>query len=98
MTATTLQISANISRETKKMLDSYVRKRGIKKSFVIEQALRHHLVALSEIPEEFIIPPTLVVTADSFEKLFKKLKSPPNPTAELRTLMRGDAISEDGLH
>jgi hypothetical protein len=38
MTAS-IQFSANISRETKGLLDAYVRERGVKKSFVIELAL-----------------------------------------------------------
>jgi uncharacterized protein (DUF1778 family) len=92
------QISAFVSKSVKARLEKVVRARGLKKGFVIERALAHHLQALEEIPEEFIIPPTLVVTADSFDKLLKRLKSPPAPTAALRALMRGDSISEDGLH
>lgn len=92
------QISAFISKIVKARLEKLVRARGLKKGFVIERALEHHLQALQEIPEEFIIPPTLVVTPESFNKLLKQLKSPPQPTAALRRLMQGDAVSEDGLH
>jgi len=92
------QISAFVSKTVKARLEKVARARGLKKGFVIERALDHHLQALEEIPDEFIIPPTLVVTADSFDKLFKRLKSPPAPTAELRALMRGESIPEDGLH
>jgi len=87
MTAPTLQISANISRETKKMLDAYVRKRGIKKSFVIDQALRHHLSALSEIPEEFIIPPVVRVSPKGLRTVAESLKRPAPPTPAMRELM-----------
>ena len=93
-----IQISAHISRDTKEELEKLVRSRGLKKGFVIECALRHHLQALKEIPGEFIIPPTLVVTRESFKKLLKQLKSPPKPTPELRKLMQGDPVSEDGLY
>ena len=92
------QISAFVSRDVKTRLEKVVRARGLKKGFVIERALDHHLQALQEIPEEFIIPPTLVVTRQSFAKLLKQLKSPRKPTSALRTLMRGDAVAEDGLH
>jgi len=91
------QISAFISRSVKARLEKVVRARGLKKGFVIERALDHHLHALQEIPEEFIIPPTLVVTPESFEQLMKQLKHPPSPTPALRALMRGEPISEDGL-
>ena len=84
-----LQISAYISRDTREELERLARSRGLKKGFVIEQALRHHLQALREIPEEFIIPPTLVVSKDSFGRILKSLRSPRKPTSALRNLMRG---------
>jgi uncharacterized protein (DUF1778 family) len=87
MTASTTQISANISRETKKLLDAYVRKRGVKKSYVIEQALRHHLLAVNEIPEEYIIPPVLRVTDESARMIADMMEQPPDPTSEMRELM-----------
>ena len=87
MTASTTQISANISRETKKLLDGYVRKRGIKKSYVIEQALRHHLLAVNEIPEEYIIPPVMRVTEESGKMVLNMLQTPPKPTPAMADLM-----------
>lgn len=93
-----IQISAYIAKPVKERLEKIVRARGLKKGFVIERALDHHLHALLEIPEEFIIPPTLVVTPESFERLMKKLKNPPSPTPGLRALMRGQTVAEDGLH
>lgn len=89
MASPTTQISANISRQTKQMLDTYVRRRGIKKSFVIEQALRHHLAALNEIPEEYIIPPVVRVSAASMRAVADLLESPPPPTRDMRRLMGG---------
>jgi hypothetical protein len=58
----TSQISASISDETRERLERYVRARGVKKGFVIEQALLHHLQALSELPEEVVVPARLVGT------------------------------------
>ena len=92
------RITAYISEQTKKELDRIVRSRGLKKGDVIEQALRHHLQALKEIPEEFIIPPVLVLRDESFEKLLRQIKSSPKPTPELRKLMRGEPVSEEGLY
>jgi hypothetical protein len=51
----TSQISASISDETREPLKRYVRARGVKKGFVIEQALLHHLQAFSELPEEVVV-------------------------------------------
>lgn len=44
------QISAYISDETRALLERYVRRTGVKKRHVIEQALLHHLQALDELP------------------------------------------------
>jgi uncharacterized protein (DUF1778 family) len=92
------QISAFVSKTVKARLEKVVRARGLKKGFVIERALEHHLQALQDINEEFIIPPTLVVTDDSFDRILKQLKASPKPTADLGRLMRGDPVSEDGLY
>lgn len=85
--AGTTQISANISAETKKLLDSYVRRRGVKKSFVIEQALRHHLLAVNEIPEEYIVPPVIRVTDEGLRMIVDQMERPPAPTAAMKELM-----------
>lgn len=87
MPAATTQISANISRETKQMLDAYVRRYGLKKSYVIEQALRHHLLAVNEIPEEYIIPPVIRLTEEGARMIAEMLENPPAPTPEMQELM-----------
>lgn len=80
------QISANISPETRDRLERYVRARGLKKGFVIEQALLHHLQAISEIPEEVVIPPRLVVTSASGERLLERIESQEAPNRDMREL------------
>jgi uncharacterized protein (DUF1778 family) len=87
MASSTIQISANISRQTKRLLDAYVRRRGIKKSFVVEEALRHHLAALNEIPEDYLIPPVVRVSAAGMRAMAELLESPPSPTPALQRLM-----------
>jgi uncharacterized protein (DUF1778 family) len=88
MASQSTQISANVSKETKKLLDAYTRKRGIKKSFVIEQALRHHLLAAEEIPEEYIVPPVLRVNIASLKAIVAQLQANEPPTAAMLELMR----------
>ena len=84
------QISANISPETRDRLERYVRARGLKKGFVIEQALLHHLRAISELPEEVVIPPRLVVTSASGERLLERLDAREAPNRAMRELFGED--------
>jgi uncharacterized protein (DUF1778 family) len=84
------QISAAISPETKELLERQVRSTGVKKGHLIESALRYHLRALHELPADVLIPPRLVLTRRSFEQLVDRLRSPGEPTPELRELMQVD--------
>jgi hypothetical protein len=84
--ATETQISAFISAETKEALEKYTRATGVKKARVIEDALRHHLQALRELPLDAIVHPRLVITRESGEVLAKHLKRA-RPTTALRKLM-----------
>lgn len=84
--ASSSQISAFISDETLAELDRYVDARGLKKGFVLEQALRHHLQALRELPADVIIPPRLVVSAKHGTKLISRIKKPRKPTPAMRKL------------
>jgi uncharacterized protein (DUF1778 family) len=88
MASQSTQISASVSKETKKLLDAYTRKRGVKKSFVIEQALRHHLLAAEEIPEEFIVPPVLRVNIKGLRAIVAQLEAKDAPTPAMLELMR----------
>jgi hypothetical protein len=93
-----VQLSCFVSEDVRNDFERLVRARGLKKGYVLEQALRHHLRALREIPEEFIIPATVVLTKESFRDLLRQLKSRSKPTRKLKKLMRGEPISEDGLY
>lgn len=81
------QISAVVSRTTKQLLDRYVRATGVKKGHLIEEALRHHLQALQEVPGDVIIHPRLLVTRESGEKVVREM-SRGKPAPALRDLMR----------
>jgi uncharacterized protein (DUF1778 family) len=82
------QISAEVSQDTKELIDRFVRASGLKKGYVLESALRHHIQAMQELPHDIIISPTLVLTSESAEQLVKRLKRPAKPTSRLRTLMK----------
>jgi hypothetical protein len=81
------QISAQISEATRELMEKYVRRTGIKKGHLVEQALLHHLQALEELPAEYIIHPRLVVSRKTGEEMLRKAESP-NPAPALRELMR----------
>ncbi len=82
-----IQISAVVSATTKELLDRLVRATGVKKGHVIEQALRHHLQALLELPADVVVHPKLVVSKRSGEAILKQLDRA-KPTRALRDLMR----------
>ncbi len=84
-----MQILAEISQGTKQLLERYSRAHGIKKQFLIESALLHHIQALEELPATIIIPPRLVVSAASGRKIAKLVTKRQKPTHELVELMRG---------
>lgn len=84
-----MQISAEISPGTKKLLERYSRAHGVKKQFLIESALLHHLQALEELPIYVIIPPRLVVSPASGRKMADLVSKKPKPTSQLVELMRG---------
>ena len=81
-----VQISAFVSAETKARLEAYVREHGVKRSYVIERALEHHLAALEAIPQDVVIPPVVVVSKASGKKLAKMLQHPPAPTDAMKAL------------
>jgi hypothetical protein len=81
------QISAQISETTRELMERHVRRTGVKKGHLVEQALLHHLQALEEIPAEYIIHPRIVVSRKTGEEMLRRAESP-NPTPALRKLMR----------
>ncbi len=81
------QISARISKTTRELMEKYVRRTGIKKGDLVEQALLHHLQALEEIPAEYIVHPRILVSRSTGEEMLHKAENP-DPTPALRELMR----------
>ncbi len=89
MSTAATQISAYISEETKVQIESYVKRKGVTKAFLIENALQHFLQALRELPEDVVIPARLVLSEASLLKLAERLASSEEPTPALRALMAG---------
>ena len=80
------QISALVSRTTSDLLERHVRATGVKKGHLVEQALRHHLRALQELPADVVVHPTLVVTRKSGEAILKRIRTG-KATPALRDLL-----------
>jgi hypothetical protein len=85
------QISAYISAETRKLVEDYAEAHGVKKGFLVEEALLHHLQALRELPADVIIPPRLLVTSGTARELLARVRKPRRPTKAMRELFRKSA-------
>lgn len=83
------QISATISLATKERLDRFAERHGLKKNFVVEQALLYFMEARRELPDEALVPARVVLEDKVFDRVVALLESPPAPTQALRELMRG---------
>ncbi len=83
------QVSATISAATKERLDRFTEQHGLKKNFVVEQALLYFMESRRELPDEAFIPTRLVLDDASFDALVSRLEGPAAPTAQLVELMRG---------
>jgi len=84
--ASTTQISAHISIATKEQLERMVRALGITRTHLVEQALLHHLRALSEVPADAIVPARMLLDRASAERVRDLTQRPPEPTEEMRRL------------
>jgi len=83
------QISATVSAATKEKLDHFTESHGLKKNFVVEQALLYFMEARRELPDEALIPTRFVLDDKAFDRVVTLLESPAAPTQALRELMRG---------
>lgn len=80
------QISGFISSDTKRELERYVEKKGLKKAYVLEQALQLHLRAMQELPAEVVVPAQLELSARSFDRVASRVKTPRKPTKAMKAL------------
>ena len=83
------QVSATIATTTKDRLDRFTEQLGLKKNFVVEQALLFYMEARRELPDDAFIPTRLVLSDAAFDELAVRLERPTPPTNRLVELMRG---------
>ena len=89
MSKSNAQVSATISTTTKEKLDRFTEELGLKKNFVVEQALISFMASRRELPDEAFIPTRIVLSDQAFDRVVKRLTATPAPTAAPRELMRG---------
>jgi len=89
MSADPSQISATISAATKEKLDRFTESHGLKKNFVVEQALLFFMEARRELPDEALVPARIVLQDEDFDRVVAMVSEPPAPTKALRELMSG---------
>ena len=82
-----VQISAIVDATTKDLLDRHVRATGVKKGHLLEEALRHYLHALQELPLDVIVHSRLVLTSAAGDVVRDEIRRG-KPTKALRDLMR----------
>jgi len=87
--STQSQISATISSATKEELDRFTQSHGLKKNYVVEQALLFFMKARRELPDEALVPARIVLDDDAFDRVAATIEQAPAPTKALRELMRG---------
>jgi hypothetical protein len=87
--STQSQISATVSSATKDELDRFTESHGLKKNYVVEQALLFFMRARHELPDEALIPARIVLEDDAFDRIAARLEEAPAPPEALRELMRG---------
>ncbi len=85
------QVSATVSVETKDALDRFTDEHGLKKNYVVEQALLYFMEARRTLPDEAFTPTRIVLGNDAFDAIVARLEAPAEPTPALVALMRGHA-------
>ena len=86
------QISAFISKATKQQVERYAQTHGVRKGYLVEEALLHHLQTPRELPADLVIPPRLMVTVKSFAAVAERIKNRRKPTKAMRDLLAGRPV------
>lgn len=87
-----VRITARVSPSTAAALAEAALRAGVPQDALVEAALRHHLDALDALPADGIVPPRLVLTAESAREVARRLASPSEPTPAMRALMAGRPV------
>lgn len=81
-----VQISAYIQDDVKEKLESYSLTHGMKKGFLIENAIEYYLQAMNDLPSSVIVPSSINISLESYKKI--EQLSQKEPTEKLKDLMR----------
>lgn len=82
-----VQISAYIEDDIKKKMETYSSANGLKKGFLIQNALDYYLNALHEIPSSMITASHIAVNEETFHKL---LNTDNQANSKLKELLEDD--------
>jgi len=82
------QVSGYISDESKMIFEDFAKHSGQKKGFILEQALLHYISAQQELPSDIIIPPSITVSKEVFEKVIMAEKEPTPALIEMMNANR----------
>jgi len=82
-----VQISAYIEDDIKQKMEVYSSSHGLKKGFLIQNALDYYLNALHEIPTSMMIPSHISVDEKTFEAL---VDSETKANTKLKNLLKDD--------
>jgi hypothetical protein len=77
------QLSAAITVETKEKLDRFTDELGLKKNFVVEQALLHFMEARRALPDEALAPARIVLENKPFDAAVEAIERAASPTGSL---------------
>lgn len=70
------RISVTVADTTRDQLDRFTVSRGLKKNYVVEQALWSFMEACRELPHEAFTPSRIVLEDAEFDRLAKSLQRP----------------------
>jgi len=76
-----------LSTSTKERLDLFTERLGMKKNFVVEQAILFFMQSRCELPDEAFIPTRIVLGDEGFEEFVQMIESDDQPTQALVELM-----------
>ena len=83
-----IQISAYIEDDINEKMERYSAAHGLKKGYLIQNALDYYLNALHEIPGSYIVPSQLTVTEENFHTIVALEEKEPNE--KLKALMHDE--------
>jgi len=81
-----VQISAYIEDDIKEKMERYATSHGLKKGYLIENALSYYLDALDAVPQSQIVPGSLHISEEELDKILEQEDR--IPTQALKALMR----------